>query len=274
MQGRGLRFRHVARVESEYTAQAHVTTDLDANQLAAFHPGAMNHSHVNRASADGSTTGHIAMSMGARSTLRTRARKLIALPAQNLRTVSTGNSTIAYRKVTPEMRRKSSLVALALYLVCGIVAGQTPPATPKGTAPPQVQPVQPPPEPTPPEQVPPEEAPPGEVPPGQEAPGQVAPGQIPPGQLPPGTTPNAMPAPLQTIETEESPAWTRTLERIASGVVSIQVDEVRAFDTEWNTSAQATGFVVDAKRGLILTNRHRSEEHTSELQSLRHLVCR
>src|SRR5690606_24450621 len=28
------------------------------------------------------------------------------------------------------------------------------------------------------------------------------------------------------------------------------------FDTEWNMSSQATGFVVDAKRGLILTNRH------------------
>jgi S1-C subfamily serine protease len=62
--------------------------------------------------------------------------------------------------------------------------------------------------------------------------------------------------PLATIETEESPAWTRTLERIADGVVAIQVDGVRAFDTEWNTSAQATGFVVDAKRGLVLTNRH------------------
>ncbi|MBT8079663.1 MAG: PDZ domain-containing protein, partial [Gammaproteobacteria bacterium] len=30
----------------------------------------------------------------------------------------------------------------------------------------------------------------------------------------------------------------------------------RAFDTEWNSSSQATGFVVDAERGLILTNRH------------------
>jgi S1-C subfamily serine protease len=51
-------------------------------------------------------------------------------------------------------------------------------------------------------------------------------------------------------------AWAQTLERIASGVVSIQIDGTRAFDTEWNTSAQATGFVIDAKRGLILTNRH------------------
>lgn len=54
----------------------------------------------------------------------------------------------------------------------------------------------------------------------------------------------------------EDTAWTETLERISSGVVSIRVDSTRAFDTEWNTSSQATGFVVDAERGLILTNRH------------------
>ena len=51
-------------------------------------------------------------------------------------------------------------------------------------------------------------------------------------------------------------AWTNTLDRISSGVVSIRVDSTRAFDTEWNSSSQATGFVVDAERGLILTNRH------------------
>jgi S1-C subfamily serine protease len=51
-------------------------------------------------------------------------------------------------------------------------------------------------------------------------------------------------------------SWNRTLERIASGVVSIQIDSTRAFDTERNSSSQATGFVVDAERGLILTNRH------------------
>ena len=50
--------------------------------------------------------------------------------------------------------------------------------------------------------------------------------------------------------------WPTTLERIASGVVAIQIDGTRAFDTDWNTSSQATGFVVDAARGLILTNRH------------------
>ena len=54
----------------------------------------------------------------------------------------------------------------------------------------------------------------------------------------------------------EDTAWTDTLERISSGVVSIRVDSTRAFDTEWNSSTQATGFVVDAGQGLILTNRH------------------
>lgn len=54
----------------------------------------------------------------------------------------------------------------------------------------------------------------------------------------------------------EDTEWTETLERISSGVVSIRVDATRAFDTEWNTSTQATGFVVDAERGIILTNRH------------------
>ena len=54
----------------------------------------------------------------------------------------------------------------------------------------------------------------------------------------------------------EEPAWVNTLDRIASGVVSIRVDSTRAFDTEWNSSTQATGFVVDAERGIVLTNRH------------------
>ena len=54
----------------------------------------------------------------------------------------------------------------------------------------------------------------------------------------------------------DSGQWRSTLERISSGVVSIKVDSTRAFDTEWNQSSQATGFVVDAERGLVLTNRH------------------
>jgi len=58
------------------------------------------------------------------------------------------------------------------------------------------------------------------------------------------------------IAAEEGSRWSNTIEEVAPSIVSIHVDAVRAFDTEWNTSAQATGFVVDAKNGIILTNRH------------------
>ncbi len=58
------------------------------------------------------------------------------------------------------------------------------------------------------------------------------------------------------LKAAEPPSWTRTLDRIASGIVSIQIDSTRSFDTEHNQSSQATGFVVDATHGLILTNRH------------------
>ncbi|MCC5793844.1 MAG: trypsin-like peptidase domain-containing protein [Chromatiales bacterium] len=50
--------------------------------------------------------------------------------------------------------------------------------------------------------------------------------------------------------------WESTLERVASAVVAIRFDSTRAFDTEWSQSSQATGFVVDASLGLVLTNRH------------------
>lgn len=34
-------------IDEEFTAQAFITTDLDDNQITAFHPGAMNYSHEN-----------------------------------------------------------------------------------------------------------------------------------------------------------------------------------------------------------------------------------
>jgi adenosine kinase len=44
----GLAQTHVRPVAGTYTAQAFITTDLDDNQITAFHPGAMNFSHHNR----------------------------------------------------------------------------------------------------------------------------------------------------------------------------------------------------------------------------------
>lgn len=40
----GLSTRFLMVVEDAYTAQAYITTDLDDNQITAFHPGAMDHS--------------------------------------------------------------------------------------------------------------------------------------------------------------------------------------------------------------------------------------
>jgi adenosine kinase len=40
--------RFVRQVPGTLTAQAFITTDLDDNQITAFHPGAMSHSHLNR----------------------------------------------------------------------------------------------------------------------------------------------------------------------------------------------------------------------------------
>jgi adenosine kinase len=43
----GLSQAQVRLVEGCFTAQAFITTDLDDNQITAFHPGAMNFSHLN-----------------------------------------------------------------------------------------------------------------------------------------------------------------------------------------------------------------------------------
>ncbi|HEY1891208.1 MAG TPA: carbohydrate kinase family protein [Steroidobacteraceae bacterium] len=48
MQRNGLPLEHIRVVDSELTAQAFITTDGDDNQITAFHPGAMQHSHVNK----------------------------------------------------------------------------------------------------------------------------------------------------------------------------------------------------------------------------------
>ncbi|THF61746.1 carbohydrate kinase family protein [Pseudothauera rhizosphaerae] len=57
----GLRQDHVRQVPGTFTAQAFITTDLDDNQITAFHPGAMNHSHLNKVSeAAGASLGIVA----------------------------------------------------------------------------------------------------------------------------------------------------------------------------------------------------------------------
>jgi len=43
----GIKLDCVRQVPNTLTAQAFITTDLDDNQITAFHPGAMNYSHLN-----------------------------------------------------------------------------------------------------------------------------------------------------------------------------------------------------------------------------------
>ncbi len=58
MDKQGISRTYVTTVSGSYTAQAFITTDLDANQITAFHPGAMAESHRNRvADASGVTLG-------------------------------------------------------------------------------------------------------------------------------------------------------------------------------------------------------------------------
>ena len=48
----GLDDRYLTEIGETLTAQAYITTDLDDNQITAFHPGAMDHAHVNRVPVD------------------------------------------------------------------------------------------------------------------------------------------------------------------------------------------------------------------------------
>ncbi len=43
----GIASTQVKRIRGQFTAQAFITTDLDDNQITAFHPGAMNFAHEN-----------------------------------------------------------------------------------------------------------------------------------------------------------------------------------------------------------------------------------
>src|SRR5215210_4345533 len=57
----GISQRHVRKVSGTFTAQAFITTDLDDNQITAFHPGAMNYAHENHVrQAAGATLGIVA----------------------------------------------------------------------------------------------------------------------------------------------------------------------------------------------------------------------
>ena len=48
--------KYIAEIADTFTAQAYITTDLDDNQITAFHPGAMDYSHQNKVPVDAGVT--------------------------------------------------------------------------------------------------------------------------------------------------------------------------------------------------------------------------
>lgn len=65
-------------------------------------------------------------------------------------------------------------------------------------------------------------------------------------------------ATLQTLPTlgPDTAEWQATIENVVRNVVSIRFCQTCSFDTDPALNSEATGFVVDAERGYILTNRH------------------
>ncbi len=63
----------------------------------------------------------------------------------------------------------------------------------------------------------------------------------------------AVTAPLHASEEQR---WQQAIDHAAQAVLAIRVDAPRSFDTGINNSVQATGFVIDAEQGIVLTNRH------------------
>ncbi|KAF2862290.1 Peptidase, trypsin-like protein [Piedraia hortae CBS 480.64] len=61
---------------------------------------------------------------------------------------------------------------------------------------------------------------------------------------------------VHAAATADTAEWQATIETVVKNVVSIHFCQTCAFDTDPAISSEATGFVVDAARGLILTNRH------------------
>lgn len=54
MDRHGIARDYLKPIDDAYTAQAYITTDLDDNQITAFHPGAMNSAHEQQVPTDGS----------------------------------------------------------------------------------------------------------------------------------------------------------------------------------------------------------------------------
>lgn len=58
---------------------------------------------------------------------------------------------------------------------------------------------------------------------------------------------------------QDTAEWQKTIESVVKSVVSIHFCQTCSFDTDAAVASEATGFVVDAEKGYILTNRVRTK---------------
>ncbi len=63
----------------------------------------------------------------------------------------------------------------------------------------------------------------------------------------------AGPAPARAAD---DPDWQAVVDTVSKAVVQVRMDRSRAFATQAAGNSFATGFIVDAERGILLTNRH------------------
>lgn len=61
---------------------------------------------------------------------------------------------------------------------------------------------------------------------------------------------------MTLTEGSEAEIWQRTIEKVIRSVVSLRYSQPHSFDGNLAGTSEATGFVVDAETGYILTNRH------------------
>lgn len=68
----------------------------------------------------------------------------------------------------------------------------------------------------------------------------------------------ALPPAHVAVSGQDTAEWQKTIESVVKSVVSIHFCQTCSFDTDPAVSSEATGFVVDAEKGYILTNRVRT----------------
>ncbi|KAF2876722.1 Pro-apoptotic serine protease NMA111 [Massariosphaeria phaeospora] len=86
-----------------------------------------------------------------------------------------------------------------------------------------------------------------------------------PSELPPvddeqasslGSSMADLPPAIVAAAVHDTAEWQKTIEKVVRNVVSIHFCQTCSFDTDAAVASEATGFVVDAEKGYILTNRH------------------